>query len=77
MRNVIPYQAWCPPFNRNNSSNKGSCGTMKKAKDLVLENLGMSPFLAILALWNWASPLTSLNFNLLILQMPDFQDYEN
>lgn len=50
---------------------------MKKAKDLVLENLGMSPFLAILALWNWASPLTSLNFNLLILQMPDFQDYEN
>lgn len=52
VRNVIPYQAWCPPFNRNDSSNKGSCGTMKKAKDLVLENLGMGAFLAILALWN-------------------------
>lgn len=63
---------------RNDSSNKGSCSTKKKAKDLVLKNLGLSPFLAIyISLWNWASPFTSQNFNLLIFQMPDFQDYEN
>lgn len=52
----------------------GGCGTGKKAKDLALENLNLSPFSA---LWNWTSPFTSLNFNLLIFQVPDFQDYES